>query len=222
MDKNSKEKINILTVDDRQENLFLLENILARPDINILKAMSGAEALKLAAENDLALILLDVRMPIMDGYQVATFLRESQKSKYVPIIFITAMSEGEQQMFKGYEAGAVDYLFKPINSDILKSKLNIFLELYNQKRLIEKQNEELNIANQKLQAAFSHIKELKGILPICVHCKKIRDDKGYWEQVEQYIEKHADVGFSHGICPDCLQKYFPDEAEEILDELKSK
>ena len=211
------EKNSILIVDDKAANLLLLEHNLGGLGLEIIKASSGAEALVKAEENDFAIILLDVHMPVMDGFQVAVELRKKEKTKYTPIIFITAFGQNEVFEFKGYESGAVDYLTKPVDAEILKSKVRIFTELHTQRKLIEKQKMELSLKVEELQKAMSEIKTLRGIIPICVHCKKIRDDKGFWEAVEKYIEERSEAGFSHGICPDCLRKYFPDIAAEILD-----
>jgi CheY-like chemotaxis protein len=198
----------------------LLEHNLDGLGLNVVKAISGQEALEKVDEYDFALILLDVQMPGMSGFETAEAFRQNPKTQYVPIIFITAMCSQDTLKFKGYESGAVDYLIKPVEEQILKSKVKIFIELYQQKKLIEKQSAELTKKVEALKKAMEEIKALQGIIPICVHCKKIRDDQGYWESVEKYIESHTDVGFSHGICPDCLTKFFPEYAEEILGKKK--
>ncbi len=137
------EKQNILLVDDRPENLLALETILENPELNIVKATSGKEALWLLLEYKFALVILDVQMPDMDGFETAELIRGKEKTKHIPIIFVTAISKEQKYVFKGYQAGAVDYLFKPIEPAILKSKVNIFLELHKQNKLIEKQAAEL-------------------------------------------------------------------------------
>ena len=154
---NEKEKINILIVDDRPENLLALENLLESPELNIIKATSGNEALGRMLEYDFALVLLDVQMPEMDGFETAELMRGSAKTRHVPIIFVTAISKEEKHIFKGYDAGAVDYLFKPLDPHVLKSKVNVFLQLYSQKKSLEKTTghlrrtvEELKKANQMI------------------------------------------------------------------------
>ena len=109
---NEMERTNVLIVDDRPENLLALESLLENPSLNIMKANSGNEALGLVLQHDFALVLLDVQMPEMDGFETAELMRSSQKTKHIPIIFVTAISKEQQHIFKGYEAGAVDYLFK--------------------------------------------------------------------------------------------------------------
>ena len=123
-------KPNILIVDDRPANLLAMERVLSGLDANLFKADSGNEALRLTIHHEFAVILLDVQMPGMDGYEVATLLREREATAVIPIIFVTAIDKDEQHTLRGYETGAVDYIFKPVNSDILRSKVNVFLELH--------------------------------------------------------------------------------------------
>ncbi len=134
----------ILVVDDKPENLFSMETILS--DFSVITASNGKEALKLSLENEYAIILLDVQMPEMDGFEVAEILRSTRKTQVIPIIFITALNSDEQFTFKGYDAGAVDYLYKPINPDILRSKIRIFCELYTQRKKLEKQMVDLELS----------------------------------------------------------------------------
>ncbi|MBF0352624.1 MAG: fused response regulator/phosphatase [SAR324 cluster bacterium] len=141
----------ILMVDDRTENLLALESLLDEFDIEIIKATSGPEALKQSYRHDFALILLDVQMPGMDGYETATMLRAIEKTRYVPIIFVTAISHTEEHLFKGYESGAVDYLFKPIASEVLKSKVKVFIHLDQQNKKLLAQTVLLKEKNRQLQ-----------------------------------------------------------------------
>ena len=120
---------NILIVDDHPENLVALEAILENEDRNLVKANSGQEALTLAVKMEFALVLLDVQMPDMDGFEVASLMRKHKKTRSIPIIFVTAINKDQQYVFKGYEAGAVDYLFKPLDPVILEHKVKFFLEL---------------------------------------------------------------------------------------------
>jgi two-component system, sensor histidine kinase and response regulator len=122
--------VNILLVDDKSENLFALEELLQRPDRVIYKARSGNDALRALLKHEFALVLLDVEMPDMDGYECAQLMRSAERTRLIPIIFVTAGDRSEERTFRGYEAGAVDFLYKPINSHTLASKVAIFLELY--------------------------------------------------------------------------------------------
>ena len=204
----------ILLVDDRPENLFALEGLLESPGLNIVKASSGNEALGLMLEHDFALVLLDVQMPGMDGFETAELMRGTEKTRQVPIIFVTAISTEQQHVFKGYEAGAVDYLFKPIVPEFLRTKVGVFCELFQQKNIIRKQLREIEEKNELLQKRLDEIKQLRGILPICAKCKKIRNDKGFWEKIEVYICEHSDAEFSHGLCPECAKSLYPDFISE--------
>jgi len=144
------ERVNILIVDDKPGNILVLEGILETLECNIITASSGNIALGLMLEYDFALVLLDVQMPEMDGFETATLMKGSERTKVLPIIFVTAISKEQWCIFKGYEVGAVDYLFKPIEPIVLKSKVKVFLELQEQKRLLKKQAELLEIKVKEL------------------------------------------------------------------------
>src|SRR6266852_5172888 len=114
---------NILIVDDRPENVFSLENMLSDTGRNFFTANSGNEALKIAYKENLSLILLDVQMPEMDGFETAEYLKSNSKTKKVPIIFVTAINKETRYVMKGLEEGAIDYLFKPLNTEITRAKV---------------------------------------------------------------------------------------------------
>lgn len=131
---NLNKQINILLVDDQSQNLLALEAILESPDYRLVRAHSGKEALKQLLTEEFAVILLDVQMPEMDGFETARLIKQREQSRHVPIIFLTALSEDEEALFKGYSVGAVDYVFKPFKPIILKSKVAVFVELYRKSR----------------------------------------------------------------------------------------
>jgi two-component system cell cycle response regulator len=153
------ETIKILVVDDRPENLLAIEGLLERPELTIITATSGNEALGLVLEHTFALLLLDVQMPGMDGFEVAELMRGSEKTRHIPIIFLTAINKEDAHVFTGYEKGAVDYLFKPLDPLILRSKVNIFVELFQQRRKLQENNAELNRMVAKLKAVNRQIRE---------------------------------------------------------------
>lgn len=130
-------RIKILIVDDREENLFAMETLLEGDGLEIIKAHSGNECLGLLLEHEVAVILLDVQMPGMNGFETAELIRGSSRTRHLPIIFVTAISKERSLIFQGYESGAVDYLFKPVEPTILKSKVKIFIELHKQKQTLE-------------------------------------------------------------------------------------
>ena len=149
----SFDPIKCLLVDDLPENLVALEALLKSDGLECHKASSGEEALELLLVHDYALALLDVQMPGMDGFELAELMRGSERSRHVPIIFVTAGSGDTARRFRGYEAGAVDFIQKPIEPDILRSKANVFFELYNQRRQIAKQRDSLAAMGLELQVA---------------------------------------------------------------------
>jgi diguanylate cyclase (GGDEF)-like protein len=151
-------KINILLVDDRPENLMAMEAVLERPELNIVKAQSGNDALAATLERDFALVLLDVQMPDMDGFEVAHLMKKNEKTRYIPIIFLTAISKEKKYIFKGYQTGAVDYLLKPLETEILKSKVDVFLQLHRQKQQLHLQT---RILDEKITQLLELQKELE-------------------------------------------------------------
>jgi signal transduction histidine kinase len=143
---NKENKINILIVDDRPENLISLENLLRDEEVEIFKANSGVEALELLLKHNFALALLDVQMPEMNGFELAELMRGKEKTKTIPIIFVTAGAIDAQSTFMGYDAGAVDFLYKPLDIRIVKSKVKVFKELEKQKMIIQDQLDQLSQA----------------------------------------------------------------------------
>lgn len=160
----------ILIVDDKHENLVALKKVLQAFEAEVVEASNGNDALMATLNHNFALAILDVQMPGMDGYELATFIREEPETKYLPIIFLSAVVSDEMHIFKGYQSGAVDFLTKPFNPDILKSKVNIFLQLAIQSekiaqanREIKEQNEEIAVQRDKIQSTYNNIKELGDI-----------------------------------------------------------
>lgn len=154
----------VLIVDDREENLLALEAILEDDNIEIIKAASGNEALKIMINRDVSLVLLDIQMPGMNGFEVAEIMRSSSKTNEIPIIFVTAINKEESYVFKGYELGGVDYIYKPIRSEILKSKVKVFLKLQNQKRIIVQKAEDLERKIVELERTKTELKDLNSKL----------------------------------------------------------
>lgn len=154
-----KKPVNILIVDDRDENLMAVEAVLSDPGYRLVRARSGREALKEVLDQDFALILLDVVMPGVDGYETATLIRERPRSRQTPIIFLTANDWGAQHVFRGYTVGAVDYLVKPVPADVLRSKVAVFVELFNRQEALHIAQEELEqrIAERTRELASTNI-----------------------------------------------------------------
>ena len=158
-------KVNILLVDDQPENLLALEAILG--DLgNLVRANSGQEALRYLLNQDFAVILMDVQMPGMDGFETATLIRTRNRSRHVPIIFLTAFSASDQLMFKGYALGAVDYLFKPIDSSILISKVTVFVDLFKKTEAVQRQAAQMVAMNEDLRQSEERFRSLSACSPV--------------------------------------------------------
>jgi two-component system, sensor histidine kinase and response regulator len=151
--------IHVLIVDDIRNNITALEASLARPDLSVLKAESGSDALELLLKHEVALAILDVNMPGMDGFELAELMRGSPRTAHVPIIFLTATAQDTNRTFRGYEAGAVDFLYKPFDARILNSKVDVFIQIERQKQQLATQLatvQQLLDANEMLMAVLGH------------------------------------------------------------------
>jgi sigma-B regulation protein RsbU (phosphoserine phosphatase) len=206
----------ILIVDDIGKNIQVLGSILLTEGYAISYATNGRQALEMVESEAFDLILLDIMMPEMDGFEVCRRIKLMPGKKNTPIIYLTARTQ-KQDIVEGLNTGAVDYITKPFNSAELKARVATHLQLKEARDIIaekniqlEAHNERLNKLNRELKDALEKIKTLEGIIPICCICKNIRDDDGYWERIEEYMTKHSDAMFSHGICPECMKKHYPD------------
>ncbi|SHN42547.1 response regulator [Chitinophaga sp. CF418] len=177
--------IKILVVDDRPDNLLSIESILERESYTIVKASSGRAALKiLLKEFDFSLILMDVQMPDMNGFETAALIYQRDKLKEIPIIFITAHSHEEEAIFKGYRVGAVDFIYKPINPELLRIKVGLFVELYRKTQSLIAQEQKLLLANASLQreivereASELKVRELnRQLLQNNIHLKAVNEE----------------------------------------------
>src|SRR5579884_2448410 len=149
--ETSAQKVKILMVDDRPANLLALETILEDLGQDLVKATSGKEALRYLLNNDFAVILLDVKMPEMDGFETAALIRERERSRHTPILFVTAHKDDEH-LFRGYYAGAVDFLYKPINPEVLRSKVSVFVDLSRKSELLRQHTAMLEARNAELES----------------------------------------------------------------------
>lgn len=159
-------KVNILLVDDKLENLLALEAILEKLGENLVRATSGEEALRCLLHQDFAVILLDVQMPGMDGFETATLIRNRGRSRHTPIIFLTAFSTSDQMLFKGYALGAVDYLLKPLDPNILTSKVTVFVELFKKTEAVKQQTAQLVAVNTELRQSEERFRSLSTCSPV--------------------------------------------------------
>jgi CheY-like chemotaxis protein len=195
----------ILVVDDIPTNIQLLATVLDTQGYQICEATHGAQALELVQDVVPDLILLDIEMPEMDGYEVCRRLKTDPNLRDIPVIFLTARTDPED-IVKGFKAGAVDYVLKPFNTEELLARVHTHVSLKRARDLEHK-------LIAALRESLAHVKELKGLIPICANCKKVRNDEGFWQQVESYISVRSDATFSHGICPDCIEVLYPEVAQ---------
>jgi PleD family two-component response regulator len=192
----------ILVVDDITANVQVISVMLKTRGYKVVPALGGKQALQIIRDNPPDLILLDINMPEMDGYEVCEQLKADETLKEIPVIFITGLTE-TADMVKGFSMGAVDYIAKPFQIEEVCARVKTHLRL---RRL----QVELSNSLTELQKALVDIRTLRGIIPICANCKNIRDDKGAWQEVENYVKEHSEADFSHSLCPACAQKLYPD------------
>jgi PleD family two-component response regulator len=190
----------ILLVDDDSTNHVLIKSILADFNCSFFSSYNGSDALDICKDRAFDLILLDIMMEPMNGLELSYALNDIDLNKKTPRIFITARTE-ENIISQVYEAGALDYVKKPFHSIELKMRIITHLNLGHAIKGLEKKNNELTEAMEK-------IKSLQGIIPICSRCKKIRDDEGYWNMLEKYIEEHSLAEFSHSLCENCANELY--------------
>ncbi len=179
----------ILVVDDNLQNIEVLGSVLQDEKYNVAFATSGSQALDFLKEELPDLILLDIMMPGMNGFEVCEIIKNNAVYKEIPIIFLTAKGETDD-IVKGFELGAADYITKPFSSRELLARTKTHIDA---------------------KRAKEEIKTLRGIIPICAKCKKVRDDRGYWNQVEEYIQNRTNAVFSHGVCPQCSDDLYGEE-----------
>jgi len=217
-DSDNKKRSNVLIVDDFYQNIRIVANILKRENYQMTFAQTGKSALECTKTKDFDLILMDIVLPNMDGYEVCKALKKNSETKDVPVIFLTGKTDTES-ILKGFEIGASDYVTKPFNESELLARVKTHLKL-KKARDIQNQliSEKENLISE-LQKALEEIRTLKGFIPICASCKKIRNDEDYWEQVDVYIQKHTEIKFSHGLCPACAKKLYPGFYEKYKDKL---
>jgi AmiR/NasT family two-component response regulator len=168
-------------------------------------ASDGLEAVEMACALKPDVVLMDIKMPELDGLEAAKRIMECCP---MPIVVLSA-HESKDLIEKASETGVAAYLTKPPKSNAIERAIIIAMARHNDLMELRRLNTELQFHKEELEKALAEIKTLRGILPICSHCKKIRDDKGYWNQIESYIRDHSEAEFSHSVCPDCLKKHYP-------------
>jgi len=208
--------LKILIAEDDPTSRQILKITLDKWGYEVVVACDGSEAWQAFQTDDPPrLAILDWMMPGMDGVEVCHKVRKSGTPPIVYIIVLTA-KDRKEDMVSALGAGADDYVVKPFERTELLARIRVG------ERMVALQSGLVDRV-QELQEALSHIKTLQGILPICMHCHKIRDDQDAWQKLEQYVTQHSSAQLSHSICPECMEKYYPDtdedaEAEETADQ----
>lgn len=204
---NDNETIRVLVAEDDFLVKAEVVRILSTKSYEIVGlASSGREALEMAASLKPDVILMDIKMPELNGLEAT---RQIQEKWPTPVVILTA-HESRDLVDEASKVGAGAYLTKPLRPEELERALTIAMARHNDLMQLRSLNHTLETKNSELASALAEIKTLRDILPICSFCKKIRDDQGYWNQVEQYISDHTGTKFSHGICDDCMAEHYPD------------
>lgn len=190
----------ILVAEDEKTSREILEKMLTKAGHAVVAAEDGQEALALIQKETPDMLITDWMMPQLDGLELCRRVRALDLSTHVYVIFLTALTEKER-IREGLDAGGDDYITKPFAKTELLGRVKaggriIQLEISLRRR------------NRELSQALAQIRQLKGLLPICMHCKKIRNDKNYWQQIEEYVAEHTEADFSQSVCPDCLEKHY--------------
>ena len=191
----------ILIAEDDATSRMILKSILTTWGYEVVETLDGTEAWQALEEEDAPrLVILDRIMPGMNGEEICRKLRETQPLTSTYIILLTSKGEKED-VVEGLEAGANDYIRKPFDRPELQARVRVG------ERVLEL---EATLAERirALQDALAHVKTLQGLLPICMHCHRIRNDQQTWERLEKYISEHTEAEFTHGLCPECMKKHY--------------
>lgn len=198
----------ILIAEDDPISRRLLEANLNRIGYDVLACENGDQAWELLQPEDGPRIaVLDWMMPVMDGAEVCRRIRRQETQRYVYLILLTARGR-KQDRAEGFSAGADDYLTKPFDVQELRAKITVG------RRILDLQAA-LSTKVAELEEALCHVRQLQGLLPICMHCKQIRDDSSNWHPLEQYIERRSEAAFTHSLCPGCLSRHYPEIGEQL-------
>ena len=204
-----------LVVDDSPDMRKLIQSILTtKGQTEVLTAESARDAFRHLAIEDhessdaaIDLILMDIMMSDMDGIRACQRIKAVERLRDIPIIMVTGKTDSED-VRAAFAAGAMDYITKPLNSVELLARVSSALALKRAIDIRKARERELVERQGQLEQALKEVKVLRGLIPICFSCKKIRDDQGYWHTIEAYIQAHSEVDFSHGLCPECMDKRF--------------
>ena len=196
----------ILIVDDNEAGRYSTSRVLRHAGFEVMEGATGREALELVKKSP-HLVILDVKLPDLSGFEVCRKIKANPATSMIPLLHISATFMDSESVVKGLEGGAEGYLTQPVEPPVLIAYVKTLLRT----REAEKEKERLI---QDLQEALAKVKILSGMLCVCSSCQRILDDKGYWTQIEAYIRDHSEAEFSHGICPECMKKHYPEFLED--------
>jgi DNA-binding response OmpR family regulator len=202
-----KETAKVLITDDDPEILRLTATILARAGYEVLEASTGKECFEVAQTYHPDLVLLDVMLPDVSGIEVCKQIKSDLNLQDIFVILVSGVQISSEYQADGLDLGADGYIIKPISNKELVARVHSLVRIKQAEDALREKEKEQQKLISELQEALAEIKTLKGFIPICASCKKIRDDEGYWNQLEAYISKHTDAVLSHGMCPECAEKY---------------
>jgi sigma-B regulation protein RsbU (phosphoserine phosphatase) len=206
----------ILIVEDSLDEQALLSTRLREAGYEALIVADSAEAaLEILGQGNLGqrtgevdLILMDIMLPGVDGLEACRRITTIESLQDIPIIVITAKTD-EKDLLAAFAAGAMDYIRKPVNPAELAARVSSALTLRAERNTRKAREQELLLRTQALEQAMREVKVLRGLIPICAKCKRIRTDSGDWQQLEEYIQNHSEVEFSHGFCQACMKEIYP-------------
>ncbi len=192
----------ILIAEDEKISRRILEMILTKDGHDVVAVEDGLKALESIRKVMPDMLVTDWMMPELDGLELCRRVRDLNLPNYIYIILLTALTQKER-IIEGLDAGADDYITKPFERTELLARVRAGERVIQLEKSLRQKNKELS-------EVLAHVKQLKGLLPICMYCKKIRNDENYWQKVEEYLVEHTEADFSHSICPECLEKHYPD------------
>ena len=202
-----KETTKILITDDDPDVLLLTTKLLRRAGYEVLEASTGRECLEVVRAHHPDLVVLDVVLPDATGTELCTQIKADDHLRDIFVILLSGVQTSSEYQADGLNVGADGYIIKPIANKELLARVQAMVRIKRAEDALREKEIEQQRLILKLQEALAEIKTLKGFIPICASCKKIRDDEGYWDQLEAYISKHTDAVFSHGLCPDCAEMF---------------
>ena len=199
-------KFKVLVADDDSDLLYLTSTVLKRAGFDVLETKTGQACLNAAGSYHPDLVLLDVMLPDMSGIEVCKQIKSDPTLAGTFVVLLSGVRISSEWQADGLNTGADGYIIKPVSNKELLARVQAVERIKRAEDALREKEKEQQKLITELQAALAEIKTLKGFIPICAACKKIRDDEGYWNQLETYISKHTDAKFSHGLCPECADK----------------